>query len=380
MRVFICGIDGYLGWSLAIHLIHRGHNVFGIDNFYRRRWVREVGSDSLIPIVDMEERRKIIMNMGRHNYEFGETNSYNLLSSDIKDFQPHAIVHLAEMPSAPYSMMNREKAVYTHTNNVIGTLNILYAMKEFCPDAHLIKIGTMGEYGTPNIDIPEGFFEIEYRGRKDVLSFPKQANSFYHLTKVHDTNNIQFACRTWGLSSTDIMQGVVYGTRIPEMEDNEFLNTRYDYDSVFGTAINRFCVQALIEHPITLYGEGKQKRGFLPLKGSMQCLTLAIENPPLKGEYRVFNQFEQVYSLDELAYKVWSIAREMGYDTKIVNIDNPRTEADRHYYNPDHEKLLQLGYKPTLDIDNEILCMMKHLERHKDRINRNVIMPTIQWK
>ncbi|HIE55003.1 MAG TPA: NAD-dependent epimerase/dehydratase family protein, partial [Chromatiaceae bacterium] len=306
MRVFIAGIDGYLGWSLAQYLAARGHEIAGADLFLRRRWVEEMGSHSATPIRPMEERLPAFKENFNQEILFkkGDLRDYKFVEDFFREFQPEAIVHFGEMPSAPYSMIDVHHCVFTQTNNIVGTLNILYAMKAVCPEAHLVKLGTMGEYGTPNIDIPEGFFTIEYRGRKDTLPFPRQAGSWYHQTKVHDSHNIMFACKIWGLRSTDIMQGVVFGTRIDEMGDDERLLTRFDFDQCFGTAVNRFCAQAVIGHPLTPYGRGHQRRGFLPLRDSMQCLTLAIENPPKEGEYRVFNQFEEVYDIYELAEKV----------------------------------------------------------------------------
>ncbi|MFC1976017.1 NAD-dependent epimerase/dehydratase family protein, partial [Chloroflexota bacterium] len=274
-----------------------------------------------------------------------------------------------------------DHATFTQTNNVIGTLNILFAMRDITPEAHLVKLGTMGEYGTPNVDIPEGFFTIEYRGRTDTLPFPRQAGSWYHQTKVHDSNNVMFACKIWGLRSTDIMQGVVYGTRIDEMNDDERLLTRLDFDQSFGTAINRFCCQTVIDAPITPFGKGHQKRGFLPLRDSMQCLTLAIENPPQTGEYRIFNQFEEVYDVTELAHKIQQVARELGLKGEILNLENPRREAEEHYYNPDHQHLLDLGYQPTHNMAGELQIMLSDLIKYRERINakKEVLIPDIHW-
>jgi UDP-sulfoquinovose synthase len=278
-------------------------------------------------------------------------------------------------------MTDVHHAVFTQTNNLIGTLHILYAMKEACPNAHLIKLGTMGEYGTPNIDIPEGSFTIEYRGRKDTLPVPRQAGSWYHQTKVHDTHNISFACKIWGLRSTDIMQGVVFGTRIDEMGEDERLVTRFDFDQCFGTAVNRYCAEAAIEHPLTPFGKGSQRRGFLPLRDSMQCLTLAIENPPKEGEYRVFNQFEEVYDVTELAQKVKKVGKNLGLNVDIRNLENPRKEMEEHYYNPDHKHLLNLGYKPTHDVEKELEIMLKDLIKYRSRIEarREALIPDIRW-
>lgn len=383
MRVFIAGVDGYLGWSLAMYLTARGHEVAGLDNYMRRDWVAEVGSQSATPIRRMTERLQAFRDRFGTNLDFrrGDVRDYNFVWNLFRTFRPEAIVHFAEMPSAPYSMMDVNHAVFTQTNNIVGTLNILHAMRDVCPEAHLVKLGTMGEYGTPNVDIPEGFFTIEYRGRKDTLPFPRQASSWYHQSKVHDSNNVMMACRLWGLRSTDIMQGVVYGLRIDEMGDDDRLLTRFDFDQCFGTAINRFCAQAVIGHPLSPFGKGHQKRGFLPLRDSMQCLTLAIENPPDAGEYRVFNQFEEVYDLTELALKVQEVGNDMGLGVQVQPVENPRMELEEHYYNPDHEELLKLGYVPTHDMESELRLMLSDLMRFKNRIEarRYALIPDIRW-
>ncbi|HVU11813.1 MAG TPA: NAD-dependent epimerase/dehydratase family protein [Phototrophicaceae bacterium] len=385
MKVFIAGIDGYLGWTLAQHLTAHGHEVAGNDLYLRRQWVEEVGGQSAIPVFDMQDRLIAFRErFGKDlNFRAGSLLDYPFLRAFLADFQPDAIVHLAEMPSAPYSMIDQAHSAFTQQNNVIGSLNMLWAMREVCPKAHLVKLGTMGEYGTPNVDIPEGFFEIEYRGRKDKLPFPRQPGSFYHLTKVHDTHNTTFACRIWGLSATDIMQGVVFGTRVDAMGDDPDprLRTRLDFDQCFGTAINRFCCQAVIDHPLTLYGSGSQTRGFLPLRDSMQCLTIAIENPPQAGEYRVFNQFEECYTIEELAEKVKQAGADVGLSVEIEHYDNPRTEKEQHYYNPDRQHLIDLGYQPTHDVVAECRIMLKDLMQHKDRIlaKRAILVPDIRW-
>ena len=383
VKVFIAGIDGYLGWPLSVHLTAAGHEVAGCDLFLRRRWVEEMGSWSAIPIPSMPERLKAFQEKFGKGLLFGEGDlrDYQFVRGVLENFEPDAIVHFGECPSAPYSMLDVHHATWVQTNNITGTLNILYAMKEVCPDAHLVKLGTMGEYGTPNLDIPEGFFTIEYRGRSDTLPFPRQAASWYHWSKVHDSNNVMFACRNWGLRSTDVMQGVVFGTRVGHFGDDERLLTRLDFDQCFGTAINRYCCQAVIGHPLTPFGAGYQKRGFLPLRDSMQCLTLAIEHPPDEGEYRVFNQFEEVYSVTELARKVQRVAGTLGLDVEVHHIENPRKEKEEHYYNPDHSRLLQLGYTPTHDTETEIRTTLTDLIQHSSRIleKQAVLMPDIRW-
>ena len=382
MRTLVLGMDGYIGWSLSMHLARRGHIVSGVDNLSRRDNVESVGSQSAIPILDMEERIRTFKRIHGEDLTFfgGDLLDYDFLADVIKQTRPDSIVHLAEQPSAPFSMIDREHAIYSQHNNVEGTLNVLYAMKDIVPDCHLVKLGTMGEYGTPNIDIPEGFFEIEYRGRKDILPFPKQPHSMYHLSKVHDTANTMFACRVWKLSSTDIMQGVVYGTRTDEMTDDSLM-TRFDFDESFGTVINRYCAEAVIGLPLTPYGQGKQKRGFIDLVDSIQCLTIAIENPAARGEYRVFNQLDEVYSIGELAEKVAKVANTLGIETKITNVENPRTEKAEHYYKVDNENLKKLGFKPTRTLEETTEIMLKDLSKHKNRIleKSEAILPKTKW-
>ncbi|MCK5548570.1 MAG: NAD-dependent epimerase/dehydratase family protein [Thermoplasmata archaeon] len=390
MKVLILGADGYLGHSLMLYLAARKHEVFGVDNFMRRSWVKTMGGISALPIAEHPHRMSAFNSVYVYEPYFWtiDVSEYDQISHVLEMVQPDAIVHLAECPSAPYSMIDAHKAMFVMRNNVIGTMALIHAIKEKSPNSHLVKLGTMGEYGTPNLDIPEGFFEVEYRDRQDILPFPRQAGSWYHWSKVHDSNNIMWACEVWGLRSTDIMQGVVYGTRIPEMMSDvgdyviPVLRTRLDFDEAFGTAINRFVCQAVIGHPITVYGDiGKQTRGFLPLVDSMQCLTLAIENPPKTGEYRVLNQFEETYSILALAEKVQEVAGEFSLDVEIAHLETPRVEEQEHYYKPDHEHLLKLGYKPTSDMDSVLREMFADLleYQHEIKAYEKVLVPRIFW-
>src|SRR6266566_3373219 len=383
MRVLIAGIDGYLGWPLALHLAARGHEVFGIDNFSRRRNVTEMGSWSATPIPRMEKRLEVARNLLGLRIKFfrGDLRRYQHAANVLRESRPDAIVHLGEQPSAPYSMIDWKHAAYTQENNVIGTLNLLWAMKEFCQGAHLVKLGTMGEYGTPNIEIPEGFFEIEFRGRKDKVPFPRQAGSFYHLSKVHDSANVALACKIWGLRSTDIMQGVVYGT-MPDRITDHRLHTRFDFDEAFGTVINRFCAQAVIGYPLSPYGRGRQRRGVIALVDSIQCLTIAVESVPNPGEYRVFNQLDEIYGINELAELVYVAAVQMGIKAEIRSIENPRVELEEHFYKVDHNNLKKLGFRPTRTINEELQIMLKDLTRFRTRLRakRHVIAPRVRWK
>jgi UDP-sulfoquinovose synthase len=383
LKVFIAGIDGYIGWALAMYLTRKGHEVAGADLYLRREWVEEVGSWSATPIRSMEERLEAFHEVFGESIGFyeGDLRDPDFVNDCFEDFEPEAIVHLGEQPSAPYSMIDGEHITFTQMNNVQGTLNIMYAMREHCPDAHLVKLGTMGEYGTPNVPIPEGFFEIEYRGRKDTLPFPRQPGSFYHLSKVHDSANITLACKLWGIRSTDLMQGVVYGTRTDETEADERLVTRFDFDGVFGTVVNRFCVQADIGYPLSVYGKGGQTRGYINLRDSIRCMELSIENPPEAGEYRVFNQFTETFSIQEIADNVKEAASRLGTEVSIEHIENPRVELEEHFYEPDHQKLLDLGLEPHRMVD-ALEGIMRDLIAYKDResAKEDVIAPKILWE
>jgi UDP-sulfoquinovose synthase len=382
MRILILGGDGYLGWATAMYFSNRGHEVHCLDNYLRRRAVREEGSESLTPILENLPARAEAWRAAT-GYEIVVTEAdlcdWTEFHGVVRDFEPEAIIHYGEMPSAPYSMKSREHAVFTQYNNVIGTLNVLWAMRDVVPDTHLVKLGTMGEYGTPNISIEEGFIEVEHEGRSDTLPFPKMPGSLYHASKVHDSTNIHLACRTWDLRATDLNQGVVYGIETDEARENEALLTRFDYDEAFGTSLNRFCLQAVIGHPLTVYGRGGQTRGYLNIVDTLQCVELAVLNPPDAGEYRVFNQFTEQFSLVELAELVQRAGREYGLSVEVRHLDNPRVESEEHYYSPKHTKLLDLGLRPHHLSETLIESMFGIIERYRDRIVPDVILPRTRW-
>jgi UDP-sulfoquinovose synthase len=382
MRVLILGGDGYLGWPTAMRFSGKGHEVAVVDNFARRRWVEEMGGDSLTPIVSLDERIEAWREVSgkRITSYVGDLAEDTLAADVVIDFQPDTIIHYGEQPSAPWSMRSVDHAVMTQQNNVVGSLKLLWAMRDHAPNAHLIKLGTMGEYGTPNIDIEEGFIEITHNGRTDVLPFPKMPGSLYHLSKVHDSHNIHFACRVWGLRATDLNQGVVYGIETPEAKLDERLLTRFDYDEAFGTALNRFCVQAVVGRPLTVYGVGGQTRGFLNIVDTLQCVELTANNPAGAGEYRVFNQFTETFTVAELAEKVKQAGAEVGITVTIDNLQNPRFELEEHYYNPVHTKLPSLGLKPTLLSENLIESTLGVIQRYRDRVISDVIAPSTQWR
>jgi UDP-sulfoquinovose synthase len=383
MKVLITGIDGYSGWPLALHLLSRGHEVVGLDNFVTRKRVKEVGSWSATPIGTFPKRQAAVQRLMGKSIRFhkGDITRYPFVLDVVRQEKPDAIVHLAEQRSAPYSMIDVDHAVRTQVENVTGTLHLLYAIRDAAPEAHLVKMGTMGEYGTPDIDIPEGFFEVDYHGRHATLPFPRSAGSWYHWSKVFDSGDVMFATRIWNLRSTDVMQGVIYGTRTPEITDDALL-TRFDFDETWGTALNRFAVEAVLGLPITPYGQGGQTRGYIALEDSMQSLRLAVENPPKAGEYRVLNQFDAAYSVNHLAEVTHRIATELGLSPRIEHPPDPRVEAEQHYYNPIHERLPALGYHRTRELEEVLREIFRDLTRFRRRLEkrRHVVMPTVDWR
>jgi UDP-sulfoquinovose synthase len=382
MRIIVAGGDGFCGWPTALYLSKQGHEVTIVDNLVRRKYDDELRSNSVTPIASLEDRVAKWKDVsGKEIKTFiGDLNHYDFLSEVFRQTEPEAFVHFAEQRSAPYSMIDREHAVYTQTNNVMGNLNVLYAIKEFAPECHLIKLGTMGEYGTPNIDIEEGYIEIEHKGRKDKLPYPKQPGSFYHLSKVHDSHNIMFACKIWGIRATDLNQGIVYGLHTTETKLDPLLVNRVDYDGVFGTALNRFINQAAIGHDITVYGSGGQTRAFLNIEDTVRCVEIAAENPADKGEFRVFNQFTEWFSVQDLAERVEKIAKEEGLETEVKKIENPRIENEDHYYNAVNTKLRDLGLEPHLLTDDVIRDILRTALEHKERIIQENVLPSITWK
>ncbi len=382
MRILILGGDGYCGWATALYLSERGHEVGIVDSLVRRYWDVTLGVETLTPIAPIKQRVERWKQLTGKEMDLyiGDITDYTFLESAIRRFAPDSIVHFGEQRSAPYSMIDREHAVMTQVNNVVGTLNLLYAMHDHCPDCHLVKLGTMGEYGTPNIDIEEGYITIQHNGREDRLPFPKQPGSFYHLSKVHDSHNIHFACRIWGIRATDLNQGVVYGVSTHETDRDEALVNRLDYDGVFGTALNRFCIQAAIGHPITVYGKGGQTRGFLDIRDTVRCVELAVLNPADRGEFRVFNQFTEQFSVLDLALMVQKAGAEMGLNVEVRHLENPRVEKEEHYFNAKNTQLRSLGLEPHC-LSNSLLDSLLHFAiRYRDRVDEKQILPHVSWR
>ena len=382
MRIAVLGGDGYCGWATALYLSARGNDVAIVDNFVRRLWDHELGAQTLTPIRPLSERLNVWNQLtGKTIDSFvGDICDYEFIANVIRTWEPEAIIHFAEQRSAPYSMIDRQHAVFTQLNNVEGTLNLVYAIHDLAPDCHLVKLGTMGEYGTPNIDIEEGYITIEHNGRSDVLPFPKQPGSFYHLSKVHDSHNIAFACKIWGIRATDLNQGVVYGSETDETVMDEALINRFDYDEVFGTVLNRFCAQAALGYPLTVYGKGGQTRGFLDIQDTVRCLEIACQNPANKGEFRVFNQFTEQFSVLELAQMVQKAGAEIGLKVEIDHLPDPRVESEEHYYNAKHSRLVDLGLKPH-NLSDTLLDSMIHMAmKYRDRIDTSLFIPKVNWR
>jgi UDP-sulfoquinovose synthase len=382
MKILVLGGDGYCGWPTSLHLSDAGYEVVIVDNCVRRQIDHELKAQSLTPIADPRQRVLAWQEVSSQTVEieFGDLLDWEFLSGVVRRHRPEAVVHFAEQRSAPYSMIDRRHAIYTQHNNVIGTLNVLFALEEFAPDCHLVKLGTMGEYGTPNIDIEEGFIEIEHNGRRDRLPYPKQPNSFYHLSKVHDSHNIHLTCKIWGLRATDLNQGVVYGTVTSQTERDPRLVNRFDYEEVFGTVLNRFCVEAAVGHPLTVYGKGGQTRGFLDIRDTVRCVELAILNPPEQGEFRVFNQFTEEFSVGQLAEMVVDAAGKLGIEGRIEHVPNPRVELEEHYYNAKCTKLLDLGLQPHYLSDSLLDSLLNIALEHRERVDQEAIMPRVGWR
>ncbi|NJK67113.1 MAG: NAD-dependent epimerase/dehydratase family protein [Microcoleus sp. CSU_2_2] len=382
MKVLVIGGDGYCGWATALYLSNKGYEVGILDSLVRRHWDMELCSDTLTPIAPIQQRLQRWQDLTGKSIDLfiGDITNYDFLSKSMRKFAPEAIVHFGEQRSAPFSMIDREHAVLTQVNNVVGTLNLLYAIREDFPDCHLVKLGTMGEYGTPNIDIEEGYITIEHNGRKDTLPYPKQPGSFYHLSKVHDSHNIHFACKIWGLRATDLNQGVVYGVLTDETGMDELLINRLDYDGVFGTALNRFCIQAAIGHPLTVYGSGGQTRSFLDIRDTVRCVELALATPAETGQFRVFNQFTEQFSVGDLASLVQKAGTAMGLKVEINHLENPRVEKEEHYFNAKNTNLLDLGLQPHLLSDSLLDSLLNFATKYQHRVDKNQILPKVSWR
>jgi UDP-sulfoquinovose synthase len=381
MKILILGGDGYLGWPTAMHLTAKGHDVAIVDSYLRRRLCREENVEPLFEVPNLHERVGIWESLSGYKIPvyIGDLTQWDFVEEVFTSFTPEGIVHYAEQPAAPYSMLNRRAASLTLQNNLMVTANVIFAIREFCREAHIVKIGTMGEYGTPNIDIEEGWLEVEHKGRHHTFLYPRQASSLYHTTKVMDTDLLWFYVRMWGLKVTDLMQGPVYGLFTYENGEHQSLLPFFNYDELFGTVINRFVVQAAVGYPLTVYGKGGQTRGYLDIKDTLQCVRLSLEKPAEKAELRIFNQFVETFSVNDLAYKVQQVGSQLGLKVAIQSVENPRIEGEEHYYNPAHAGLLDLGLEPHHLTDEVLAEMIEAVLRHQDRIQEHQIYRKIKW-
>ncbi len=381
MRVLILGGDGYLGWPSAMYFAARGHQVRTIDNYLRRTIAQQTQSEALMPNPNLVDRGGIFRSVSDLDIQvdIGDVTDYRTLSKVFQEFQPEAVIHYAEQPSGPYSMMGYDEARLTLNNNVTSTMNVIYAVMEHAPNCQIVKIGTMGEYGTPNIDIEEGWLEVEHKGRKQKFLYPRQTGSLYHTTKIMDTDLLWFYVRTFDLAVTDLMQGPVYGLSTAESDQDERLLPNFHYDDIFGTVVNRFLVQAVVDVPLTVYGKGGQVRGYLNLIDTMQCVYLAATKSAAPGELRILNQLTETFSVNELADKVQQAGKVVGLNVQIKSIENPRKEPEDHYYNPVNSGLLELGLEPHYMTEDVLVAMLKKVMAHKERIDINKIMPRVKW-
>lgn len=394
MNLLILGGDGYIGWPAAMYFSKMGHEVTVVDNYFRRKACIELNAQPLYQLPSLVERSKIwhkksgclikVVIGDLTEAEFIRS----LFSDDLKctwpesehtTGKPQAVIHLAEQPSAPYSLINYRYANHTIMNNLLVTNNLMWAVKDLSPETHIIKIGTMGEYGTPNIDIEEGWLEITHNGRKDRFIFPRQASSIYHTSKIMDTDLLWYGVRTWDLKVTDLMQGPVYGIETEESKLDDRMGTIFNYDEIFGTVLNRFIVQAVVGYPLTVYGSGGQTRGYLNLNDTLQCINLSLLNPAKSGEMNIFNQIVETYNVNQLAEMVKSTGEQMGYRVEIRKLQNPRNEADNHYYNPKYQGLINLGLTPNLLTCDVLAGIFKVVERYKDYVNKDIIFRGIKW-
>ena len=382
MKVLVLGGDGYLGWSTAIYLSNQGYDVVVVDNYLRRNLMRSTDNEPLFDVPNLHERVRMWKAVSGKDIDIcvGDLCDWEFVQDVFKTHEPEAVVHFAEQPSAPYSMMNRDTAILTINNNLVGTANIIHAIKQFNPDCHLVKLGTMGEYGTPNIDIEEGWIEINHKNRSDKFLYPRQAGSLYHTTKIMDTDLLWFYVRTWGLKVTDLMQGPVYGIHIAENDEHEELLPFFSYDEVFGTVLNRFIVQAAAGYPLTVYGKGNQKRGYINIRDVVKCIELAIKAEPARGELMIHNQLTETFSVNDLAEKVRAVGKNYNINVEINKIENPRVELEDHYYNPNYSNLVALGLEPTLLTEEILNQLFDFVLKKKDKIRKSRIFSGISWR
>ncbi len=381
MKIIVLGGDGFCGWPTSLRLAASGYEILIIDNLSRRNIDKELSSSSLTEISSLEKRidvaNKLIGNIKYKNIDIAKESKK--LKNIISDFQPQSIIQFAEQRSAPYSMMGDKQRRYTIENNITGTHNVCSAIVETKKDIHLIHLGTMGVYGYSKElgKIPEGYLNINIPDTSkniDIL-YPTNPGSIYHLTKSLDQLIFQYYNKNWGLKITDLHQGIVWGIETPETKKSNFLINRFDYDGIYGTVLNRFITQAVNNHPLTVYGTGGQKRAFIHISDTAECIKLAIENDKFdKTKVRIFNQVSEILSVDEIA-KIISDQ----YGSKINYLKNPRKELEKNDLEVSNDGLKSLGFQP-ITLNNNLIDDIRLLANTtKANFNKENVLNSPLW-
>jgi len=380
MKVMILGADGYLGWPTSVDLSMRNHELLLVDNYTKRELIKKYKKSPLIEQETINNKINLLKtknkNIGFKNIDCADFKKFSQL---FKNFKPDAVIHYAELPSAPYSMLGHQEGWKTLQNNLQSTFNLIWCIKTFKRDCHVIKLGTMGEYGTPNIDIEEGWLNVTHKNRKQKFIYPRQASSLYHTSKIMDTDLLWFYVRMYNLRVTDLMQGPVYGIKYKNNIQNEKFFPIFTYDDIFGTVLNRFIVQAIANMPLTIYGSGNQIRGYINLIDTIKCINIALKNPAKSGNLEIYNQFTEQFSVNELALKVKQALKKIDINVKIKKIKNPRIESEKHYYKAQNKKMKKLGLKPALLTDDVIIDIAMFIQKYKNKINKKIILPQTNW-
>lgn len=393
-HILILGGDGYLGWPTAMYFSNKGYDVTVVDNYFRRNACTELDVGMLYPVPTLIQRAKIWHTLTDKEIKvvigdltdpelmrsfFNGSVSYHWATDPRFSGLPETVIHYAEQPSAPYSLINYRFANITLRNNLLVTNNLMFAVRDYSRETHIIKLGTMGEYGTPNIDIEEGWLDITHKGREDRFLFPRQAGSLYHTTKIMDTDLLWFGVRMWELCVTDLMQGPVYGIDTDESSLDDRLKTIFNYDEIFGTVVNRFITQAVVGHPLTVYGKGGQTRGYLDIRDTLQCIYRSAVKPADRGELRIFNQIMETFTVNDLADMTACVGKSLGLTVALKRLENPRSEAEEHYYNPTYQGLLEIGVAPHYLTDKVMESMFRTVMKHKNNIRKDIIFNGIKW-
>jgi len=366
LTIIVTGSEGYIGWPTVLRLAikYPDEKIIGIDNEAKGQWSHELDVWSAIPTYSMKTRintfEKIFVQKNISYRNFDLRNRRKLLNLLIET-EPHAIVHLAAQPSGPFSMLDADHSILTQMNNLGSTLSLIHCIKDVVPDAHLIETTGMALYG---LEIPDFYMELTTAG---FYGFPEiDAIDWYHLSKVFDSNNMRFAQLVYGLSITDFRIGIVHGSQTKETCIDENLATSFYFDFWFGTLLNRFCAQASVDYPLTVYGKGGQTRAYISLNDAAEMIFNAIENK-VEGEYRVINAFVDCASVQEIAEKIQRAGKNIGMDIAIIRVPNPRVEIEECYV-PEDTGLTSIGFEPKDTIDSNLETILKDLTRYKERI------------